>query len=81
MRVKLRLHGIVGDLLRPNADVLEMPEGSTLADLIEMIAQQNEQNAAILRQAHVFLDGHLVEGSSPVVEGAVVTIMRPMSGG
>lgn len=81
MRVAVRFHGIVGDMIRPKIDSLELPEGATLADLVAAVSGKNTKNAAVLRQTHFFIDGQMVDRNASLVDGAVVTVMRPMSGG
>ena len=81
MRIAIRFHGIVGDMIRPKIDSLELPEGATLADLVDVVAEKNAKNAAVLRQTHFFIDGQMVDRNALLVDGSVVTVMRPMSGG
>ncbi len=81
MRVNVRFHGIVGDMIRPKLSSVELPDDATIANLIEVVSEKNAKNAAILRQTHFFIDGQMVNRDASLVEGAVVTVMRPMSGG
>jgi sulfur-carrier protein len=81
MRVTVRFHGIIGDMLRRPDQLVELPEGATVADLWTALTGGDERTAAIVKQTRVFIDGKQADRSAPLSDGAEVTLMRPIAGG
>lgn len=81
MRIHLRYYGIVGDLIRPKVDVLELDDGATVGDAMDTLSGQSDEVAAVLRQVSVFVNDKQVDRSTVLQSDATVTLMRPIAGG
>lgn len=81
MRINLRYYGIVGDLIRPKVDALDLDDGATVADALDILGGQSEDVAAVLRQVSVFVDDTQVARSTVLHNDATVILMRPIAGG
>ena len=81
MLVLLRYHGIVGDLIRPQVDSVDLEDGATVGDVLDQLSRQSERTAAVLRQTQVFVEGRQAERSTVLSDGVTLTIMRPIAGG
>ena len=60
---------------------LELPEGSRVADLLEVIGRDHPGLAALRPHLAVAVDGQLAEPGSPLRAGAEVALLPPVSGG
>lgn len=79
MKIKVKLYGTLGNHL-PNLDplealLLEIPEGSTVDDLIDRLAVPREKVGI------VSVDGRLVKATEPLHSNNFVRIYRPLAGG
>lgn len=81
MRVLLRYHGIVGDLMRPKVEAMDLGDGATVGEVLDALGRQSERTAAILRQVSVFVDGHQAERATVLSDGVTISLMRPIAGG
>jgi len=81
MKVTVRYHGIIGDMLRRKTQQLEMPDGATVADLRAAVTDGDDTSKAILNQTRAFIDGKQADRAAPLSDGAEVTFMRPIAGG
>lgn len=60
----------------------EVLEGGTVGEVLaSAVARHGEGFAAVLATAAVWLDGEPAQRSDPVVEGAEVAVLPPVSGG
>jgi hypothetical protein len=67
-------------MLRRKREVVELPEGAVLADLMTWLTG-DEKRAAVIRQTRPFVDGQQAERTAPLHDGAEVVLMRPIAGG
>jgi molybdopterin converting factor small subunit len=81
VRVTVKYHGIVGDMLRRKTQQLDVPEGATVGDLLATLAQRDDRAQAILKQTRAFIDGKQADRAAPLADGAEVIFMRPIAGG
>ena len=81
MRITVRYHGVVGDLVERRGEEVELPAGATVAGLVAHLSGGDETRTAILRQARAFVAGHPADRTSPLTDGIEVTLMRPIAGG
>jgi molybdopterin converting factor small subunit len=81
MNITVRYHGIVGDMLHRKTQQVEMPDGSTVSDLVAAVIGDDEDGRAILKQTRAFIDSKQADRTAPLADGAEVTFMRPIAGG
>jgi molybdopterin synthase sulfur carrier subunit len=79
MKIKVRLYGTLGSHI-PDFDALkelslEVPEGSTISDLIDRLAVPRKKVGI------VSVDGRLAKATEPLHSGDFVRIYRPLAGG
>lgn len=60
---------------------IEMPAGSTVADLRRHLDQDHPALRALWPRLAVAIDGHLVGPEAPLPDGAEVALLPPVSGG
>ena len=80
MNVTASYHGIIGDVLRHKTQLVAMPDGATVADLLAAITDGDEGALMILKQTLAFIDGQQADRTTPVANGAEVTFIRPIAG-
>jgi molybdopterin converting factor small subunit len=81
MRVTVKYHGIVGDMLRRKTQQLDVPDGATVGDLLATLSQRDDRAQTILKQTRAFIDGKQADRATPLSDGAEVIFMRPIAGG
>jgi molybdopterin converting factor small subunit len=81
MRVTVRFHGIIGDMLRRPEQAVDLPDGATVGDLWAALLGGDDRTAAIVKQTRAFVDGKQADRATPLTDGAEVTLMRPIAGG
>jgi molybdopterin converting factor small subunit len=81
VKVTVRYHGIIGDLLRRKTQTVEIPDAATVTDLLAMVTGDDEGAQSILKQTRAFIDGKQADRTMPLADGAEVTFMRPIAGG
>jgi molybdopterin converting factor small subunit len=81
LNVTVRYHGIIGDMLRRKTQLVAMPDGASVADLLAVIADGDQSAQMILKQTRAFIDGRQTDRATPLTDGAEVTFMRPIAGG
>ena len=81
MKVTVRYHGIIGDMLRRKTQTVEIPDGATVTDLLAIVIGDDEGAQSILKQTRAFIDGKQADRTMPLADGAEVTFMRPIAGG
>ncbi len=69
------------ELAGSGAVELDLPEPATVADLRSALAAQCPALGAILDRSAVAVDGRYAGPSDPVVPGAKVALIPPVSGG
>ncbi|MFM8594561.1 MAG: MoaD/ThiS family protein [Chloroflexota bacterium] len=81
MRVSVKYHGIIADMMERKTETVELPDGATVADLRAALGSQDEMADAILVQTRSFVDGHMVDKTAALSDGVEVVFMRPIAGG
>jgi molybdopterin converting factor small subunit len=81
VNVTVRYHGIIGDMIDRKTQHVEMPDGSTVTDLLAAVTSDDEDSKAILKQSRAFIDGKQADRATPLADGTEVTFMRPIAGG
>jgi molybdopterin synthase catalytic subunit len=80
MRVRLLAFASAAEALAPETE-LELPDGATVGDLKRRLATDHPQLAALWTRLAVAVDGELVGDRAPLVDGAEVALLPPVSGG
>lgn len=81
MKVTVKFHGIIGDMLERKSMNLDLADDATIADAQQEVVAGDETVAAILKQTRPFIDGKQADRSAPLHDGAEVIFMRPIAGG
>jgi sulfur carrier protein ThiS len=79
MKITVRLYGTLGNHIAGhdplNGMVIDIPEGSTTEDLIDLLDIPRKKVGI------VSVDGNLAKKTQPLHRGNVVRIYRPIAGG
>lgn len=85
MKVRVRLYAILRDLYGGSEDLVDLPEGSAVEDLISRIKRRSPRLEDLLERKGlsliVLVNGLYAPASQKLSEGDVVDIMPPASGG
>lgn len=81
MKVKVLAFATAKDALREDELSLELPTGSTIADLSRSLQQQHPALASIWPRLAVALDGELCQPEAELRDGCEVALLPPVSGG
>jgi molybdopterin synthase catalytic subunit len=81
MRIHLLAFASAGDALGASELDLEMPDGSRVADLRERLDRDHPKLAPLWPRLAVAVDGRVVSPEAPLVDGAEVALLPPVSGG
>lgn len=81
MRVTVKYHGIIGDMLSRKTQQLDVSEGATVGDLLTALTTGDDRTRAVLKQTRAFIDGKQADRAASLSEGAEVIFMRPIAGG
>lgn len=79
MRVRVLCFGVLKDWLGAPAVTVELPEGATVAALLEKLRAQN--SAPVLRGIAVSVNAEYASGEQVLQEGDEVGLLPPVSGG
>ena len=81
MRVRVRLFAGTRDAVGSPSVDLDLPPGSSVADLVRELCARHPRLEGYRPHALVALDGAFVPASAPLREGSEVAFMPPVSGG
>ena len=81
MQITVRYPGIIGDMLERKGDAVTLPDGASVADLVQHLTGADDTAASILKQTRPFINGQQADRASLLVDGAEVIFMRPIAGG
>lgn len=81
MDIRVKYHGIIGDMLERKVETVSLADGATVGDLVQRLTGEDETTAAILKQTRPFIDGQQADRASELAHGAEVIFMRPIAGG
>lgn len=91
MQVKLRLWGIFQELAGEREVGVELPPGSTIGDLLELLVKRHGKrfekeffkpgSRGVRPYVKLLLNGHATEPEAKLSEGDVVAIFPPVGGG
>src|SRR5687768_2778878 len=81
MKIRLLAFASAGDALGASEMDLEMPDGSGVADLRARLAREHPKIGPLWPRLAVAVDGRIVSAEAPLVNGAEVALLPPVSGG
>lgn len=81
MKIQVRLFARARDLAGANHVDVELPPGSTVADLRSALTEQEPRLASLAPALLVAVDNHYAADSAPLHAGAEVACFPPVSGG
>jgi molybdopterin synthase catalytic subunit len=81
MNIRLLAFASAGDALGATEMDLEMPEGSRVVDLRTRLDRDHPRLAPLWPRLAIALNGRVVGAETPLVEGAEVALLPPVSGG
>ena len=80
MRVRVLPFGILKDLLGASATTLELPEGASVGDLLDLVGRQ-QKAATALRGIAVSVNAEYATANQLLRDGDEVGLLPPVSGG
>lgn len=81
MNVRVRLFAVAKQAARSDWIDLELPEGSTVAQLRSRLGAQMPQLSGLLRQMMFAIDAQYADDGTIITPGADVACVPPVSGG
>jgi MoaE-MoaD fusion protein len=81
MKIRLLAFASAGDALGATETELELPEGSTVADLRAALDRDHPAMAPLWPRLAVAVDGRVVRADEPLSDGSEVALLPPVSGG
>lgn len=81
MRVRVEAFAIARERLGFSERAMDCPSGITVSELLELLCKDYPQANEVLSRSRCALDGEYVSESCPITEGAVLSIIPPVSGG
>jgi molybdopterin synthase catalytic subunit/molybdopterin converting factor small subunit len=81
MKIRLLAFASAGDALGASELDLEMPDGSRVADLRERLDRDHPRLAPLWPRLAIAVDGRVVSPEAPLIDGAEVALLPPVSGG
>src|SRR5260370_18823445 len=81
MQVQVLLFGVLKDLARRQSDTLTLPEGATVADLMECYGQRVPALKGALEKIAVSVNQEYCRSDAKLHAGDEVALLPPVSGG
>ena len=81
MKIRLLAFASAGDALGATELELEVPDGSRVADLRVRLDREYPKLGPLWPRLALAVDGRIVSGDAPLVDGAEVALLPPVSGG
>lgn len=81
MKIRLLAFASAGDALGASEMDLEMPDGSRVVDLRARLDREHPKIGPLWPRLAVAVDGRIVSAEAPLVDGAEVALLPPVSGG
>src|SRR5689334_4560885 len=84
MRVRVLCFGVLKDLLRVATEEIELPQGSSVADLLQILEQRtsnSSMNVRVWQSLAVAVNREYSSGTALLRDGDEVALLPPVSGG
>ena len=84
MRVRVLCFGVLKDLLQVATEEIELPEGSSVTDLLQILEQRtsnSSMNAEVWQSLAVAVNREYSSGTALLRDGDEVALLPPVSGG
>jgi molybdopterin converting factor subunit 1 len=81
MRVRVLYFGVLKDLLGAEGDVVELAEGSLVADLLSMVEGRGQLRPGPWQSIAVAVNQEYVQATALLQDGDEVALLPPVSGG
>ena len=81
MRIVVRYFAAARERAHTEQEPLEVPEGATVAALLELLAARHTELAPLLTRLRVAVNQEFAELKQPLAEGAEVALIPPVAGG
>ena len=81
MKIKLQFFAQLRDLAKTSETVLEVPVGTTIRDLAEIIAGQHPELASHLKTVSYAMDNEYTPANTEIKSDSTIALIPPISGG
>jgi molybdopterin converting factor subunit 1 len=81
VKIRLLAFASAADLVGAGESEIEVPEGSTVGDLLAELARRHPALAPLAPRLAVALDGEIARGERALRPGVEVALLPPVSGG
>ena len=81
MRVRVLLFGVLKDIFHRGGDVLELPEGATLREVLDRYRQESPEHANLWSALALSVNQNYASVTQILHEGDEVGLLPPVSGG
>src|SRR5258708_1812550 len=81
MKISILLFAGIAEAIGTRQLELELPDNTTVGDLLTLLADQHPDAASLLRQSFVSIDHEYAALERTVPPGAEIAIIPPVSGG
>lgn len=81
MKIRVLAFASAGDALGSTEAEIDLPEGSTVADLRVLLDRDHPEMAPLWPRLAVAVDGRVVKADEPLSEDCEVALLPPVSGG
>jgi molybdopterin converting factor subunit 1 len=81
MTIRVRLFARARDLAGADLVSLELPAGSSIAEVRKQLTLARPELASLLLQCALALDGEFAQDAQAVGENAEIAVLPPVSGG
>lgn len=81
MKIRLLAFATAKDALGQGQTELEVPDGTTVAQLADLVTGEYPDLASLWPRLAIAVDGELAQPQDPLREGAEVALLPPVSGG
>src|SRR5579883_1199463 len=81
MRVRVLLFGVLKDIFHRGSDMIELPEGATLRELLDRYRQESPEHGNLWRALALSVNQQYASIGQVLHEGDEVGLLPPVSGG
>jgi MoaE-MoaD fusion protein len=81
MQIRLRFFAVVREVLGRSEDLLDLPEGTTVADVLDLLEAEAPRLAGMRQAMMLMVNQEYVEVAHPLRHGDEFALIPPVSGG